>query len=205
MRENRRSVGNSGAARLRRNRILYSSRWGLLFLVLLTVPQFSACEKRLEPAKLPIEKTGEIPDQESWNTRVVFSDSGIVRAVLQAAHIRRFDARRETLLDSGIVVDFYTTGGAHSSRLTGDRGRVDDATNNLEAFDNVVFVSDSGVVVRTDYLFWNNAERKIRSDRFVTVTSPREKIQGYGFEADQSLRNYVIYRVSGEAEVRREE
>ena len=37
---------------------------------------------------------------------------------------------------------------------------------------------------------------KIISDKFVTVISPTEKIQGYGFESDQSLKNYVIYNIT---------
>ncbi|MBL0174216.1 MAG: LPS export ABC transporter periplasmic protein LptC [Ignavibacteria bacterium] len=170
---------------------------GALLLLLLC---FASCEDRVRP---PVSMTTgqQMPDQESWNSQVVFSDSGSVRAVLDAAHIRMYEERRETLLDSGLVVNFYDRDGKHSSRLTSDRGKVNDQTRDLEAFDNVVFTSDSGTVVKTDYLFWDNAKKKVRSDRFVTVTSPKERLQGYGFEADQGLKNYVVYRVSGEAQV----
>jgi hypothetical protein len=43
---------------------------------------------------------------------------------------------------------------------------------------------------------WRNKDRKIVSDKFVTILSPKEKIQGYGFESDQSLRNYIIYNIT---------
>ena len=66
----------------------------------------------------------------------------------------------------------------------------------------MVFTSDSGTVVRTDYLFWDQTRKKVRSDRFVTVTNPKERLQGYGFEADQGLKNYVIYHISGQATVK---
>ncbi len=156
-------------------------------------------ERKLTPPRGGIDGTG-LPDQESWDSHITFSDSGLVKAVVQAGHIRMYDERRETLLDSGIVVDFFGKDGQHSSRLTANRGRVDDATKDLEAFDNVVFVSDSGTVVTTEYLYWENTRRKVRSDRFVHVKAPKEELQGYGFEADQNLKNYVIYRVSGQAE-----
>jgi len=32
----------------------------------------------------------------------------------------------------------------------------------------------------------------------VRITSPDEKLQGYGFESDLNLTNYKIYKVSGE-------
>ena len=86
--------------------------------------------------------------------------------------------------------------------LTAKRGHVDDQTRNLEAFDNVVFRSDSGTVVETEYIFWDNAQRKVRGNRFVTITSATERLQGYGFEADQDLRNYTVFgTVSGRAEI----
>ena len=168
-----------------------------LFLSIL----FVACGEKTKPAVSALTPD-QLPTQESWNSSVTFSDSGRVRAVLRAGHIRRFDETMETLLDSNLVVDFFDRSGKHTSVLTAKRGHVDDETRNLEAFDNVVFRSDSGTVVETEYIFWDNALRKVRGDRFVTITSATERLQGYGFEADQDLRNYTVFgTVSGRAEI----
>ncbi len=43
---------------------------------------------------------------------------------------------------------------------------------------------------------WRNSDKKIVSDKFVTITSPKEKIEGYGFESDQHLQNYVVYNIT---------
>lgn len=170
--------------------------------VLLLLAGLAACsEEKIKPPVTDFPGGGTLPDQESWNSTVTFSDSGLVRALLQATHISMYEDRRQTLLDSGLTVDFYSGEGKHTSRLTARRGRVNDATRDLEAFEHVVFVSDSGTIVETEYLFWDNAQRKVRSDKFVTVTSPKERLQGYGFEADQGLKNYQIFRVSGQAEL----
>jgi len=45
-------------------------------------------------------------------------------------------------------------------------------------------------------LKWRDKDRKIVSDKFVTIDSPDEHIEGYGFESDQHLRNYVIYNIT---------
>ncbi|MCB2206398.1 LPS export ABC transporter periplasmic protein LptC [bacterium] len=173
---------------------------GIILLLSLTILLLSACGGKVKP---PVAKSvpEELPDQESWNSTVTFSDSGQVRAILQAGHIRMYKSRNETLLDSGVVVDFYGRDGEHTSQLTSKRGRVDDTHKDLEAFDDVVFRSDSGTVVETEYIYWENMNRKVRGDRFVTITSPAEKLQGYGFEADQDLKNYTVFgKVTGEAE-----
>jgi hypothetical protein len=43
---------------------------------------------------------------------------------------------------------------------------------------------------------WKNKERKIVTNKFVTIISPKEKMQGYGLESDQGLRNYTIYNIT---------
>ena len=103
------------------------------------------------------------------------------------------------MIDSGVHLDFFDEKGNHSSVLTSRSGKVDQATNNLEAIGNVVVVSDSGVVVETERLFWDNARQLIHSEDFVKITSPKERLQGHGFESDQSLRNYKVFRVTGTA------
>ena len=82
--------------------------------------------------------------------------------------------------------------------LTAQSATVDDITKNMTARGNCVVVSDSGTTLTTEVLQWDNRRRKIHSDQFVRIVSPKEILQGYGFEADQNLNDYVIYRISGQ-------
>lgn len=151
-----------------------------------------------DKVKPPIDRSfldKDIPAQESWNSVVTFSDSGKIRAVLYAGHIRIYPEKNETLLDSSVKIDFYDINEVKTTTLTSKRGRVDDITNDLFAIDSVVVVSDS-VMITTEEMMWRNKDRKIVSDKFVTILSPKEKIQGYGFESDQNLKNYVIYNIT---------
>jgi len=168
----------------------------LIVLILSLLMVLTNCStKRVKPsidANLRIE---ELPSQESWNSVVTFSDSGKTKAVLWAGHFQKYDDKRETLLDQNIKVDFYNPQELHTTTLTSKKGRVDETTNNLYAIDSVVVFSDS-ITIKTDEMMWRNKDKKIVSDKFVTVISPQEKIEGYGFESDQSLTNYVIYNIT---------
>lgn len=170
-----------------------------LMIILISFIFISCSDQSVKPKVISI-KTRELPDQESFNSKVVFSDSGVVKAILRAGHIAVYSSQYETLLDGGIQVDFYDIEGNHTSILTADRGRVDDITQDLYAYGNVVARSDSGVVLKTEELKWINSRRKIFTDKFVEITSPTEVIRGYGLESDQSLKDYVIFRVSGRIE-----
>jgi LPS export ABC transporter protein LptC len=165
-------------------------RYILSLMVLLSL--FGCQEPRVKPSVLSNAQLEKLPNQESWNSRVTFTDSGKTKAILMAGHIRVFYDTQETLLDTSVKVDFYDENQIKTSTLTSKRGRVDDATENLWARDSVMVVNDSGVTITTSELMWRNKDRKIISDKFVTITSPVEKIQGYGLESDQSLRNYII-------------
>ncbi len=138
----------------------------------------------------------ELPTQESWNSTVFFTDSGKTRAILYTGHLLVFNSRKETILQEGVKVEFFNSLEMKTTTLTSKRGKVDEKTNDLYAIDSVVAVNDSGIVVKTNELKWRNKDKKIVSDKFVTIDSPDEHIEGYGFESDQHLRNYVIYNIT---------
>ena len=169
-----------------------------LVLIALVSALCAGCGEKVKPVVVPISDR-EIPAQESWRSTVTFSDSARVKAVLWAGYIAVYDSPRRTLLSDSIHVDFFNDAGEHSSTLTARRGKVDDVTRNLEAYENVVVKSDSGTTLTSDRLFWNNAEQKIHTDAFVDIVSPTEHISGQGMVSDQSLKNYRIFKVTGRA------
>ena len=167
------------------------------FLPFLLLLLLFGCEDKLKPTVVAV--SGRLPDQESWNSTVVFSDSGETRGILWAGHLLVFNNENKTYLGDSIRVDFYNDQGQHTSYLTADSGIVDNNTNDLEAIGNVYVHSDSGTSLWTQKLFWNDQTQKVTSDVFVKIVSPKETIEGIGFESDRDLTNYRIFNVSGEA------
>lgn len=167
----------------------------IVFIFLSFLLLLSCSSKRVKPLIDKSIKTEQLPSQESWNSTITFSDSGKIKAILWAGHLTKFDEKRETLMDDNIKVDFFDQQQVKTTTLTAKKGRVDEITNNLFAIDSVVVFNDS-VTIKTQEMMWRNKDRKIISDKFVTVLSPKEKIEGYGFESDQSLKNYVIYNIT---------
>ncbi len=168
----------------------------IILLAFISLILISCSDQKVKPSVNPSLNVEELPAQESWNATVFFSDSGKTTAILKAGHLQMFANSKETLMDKGIKVDFFNEDEIKTTTLTALRGRVDDATRDLYAMDSVKVVSDSGTTITTDELKWRNSDKKIVSDKFVTIISPKEKIQGYGFESDQHLQNYVIYNIT---------
>jgi len=169
-------------------------KYFLLIISVLVLFQYCST-KRVKPSVDSSLKIEELPSQESWNSVITFTDSGKTKAILWAGHLRKYNEKRETLLDENIKVDFYDQKEIQTSTLTSKNGRVDESTNNLFAKDSVVVKNDS-VTINTDEMMWRNKDRKIVSDKYVKVISPNEIIEGYGFESDQGLSNYIIYNIT---------
>ena len=171
---------------------------GVLTGVLLSLALL-ACEEKIKPSVLPTVDSKSMPQQESWNSTITISDSGKVRSVIVAGYVRVFESSRQTLMSEGVKAHFFDRLGKETSVLTSEEGTVDEGTNNLAAYKNVVVVSDNQTRLMTEKLYWDNQKQLVHTPEFVRIVSPKEKLQGHGFESDQSLRNYRIFRVTGEA------
>ena len=157
-----------------------------------------SCEEKIKPP-VSFGLGRDVPSQESWNAQIIFTDSGRVNGILRAGHIAMYADRKFTMLDSNIIVDFFDEHQQHTSVLTAKHAKVNDVTNDFEAHENVVVISDSGSTLKTEDLYWTNATRKIHTPAYVEITSPKEQLQGHGFESDQDLKHYTIFKVTGQA------
>jgi LPS export ABC transporter protein LptC len=159
----------------------------------------TGCEEKIKPSVLSSVDSKTIPQQESWDSDIVVSDSGHVRAIIHAGYIRVFETNRQTEMNDGVRVRFFDRDGKMTTILTSKEGTVDEGTNNLQARKDVYVVSatDSSRMW-TEILNWDNARQQIYTDEFVRIASPREELQGKGFESDQSLKNYRVFQVTGQ-------
>ena len=161
---------------------------------------FSGCEEKIRPSVLSSVDSRTLPQQESWNSTIVVSDSGRITAIILAGYIRVFESDRKTYMSQGVRVRFFNLQGIQTSVLTSEEGNVDETTNNLEARKNVIVVSSDSSRMTTDKLFWDNQRQLIYTPAYVQITTEKDKLQGHGFESDQNLKNYRIFRVTGQSQ-----
>jgi len=138
--------------------------------------------------------------QESWVVKVVFTESGIHQGVLQAAHEAEYRTKMgsEHHLDGGIKVTLFDVNGNSTTTITAQKAVIQD-NQDVEVMGSVIMTSNDGTVITTEYVKRSAKDKMIRSDRAVTVTMQEKIIRGEGFESDQALKKYRIFRGSGEA------
>lgn len=172
----------------------------LRLLVVLGLFSVVACTQREQPQRPHPDPATRPPAHVSYNVKVVFTDSTRTKAVLQAREARVLDDRQETIMRDTVIVDFFSmSSGLRVARLTADSAVVDDRTKDMVAYGNVRVWSDSSrTSLTTSVLHWSNQRQRISSTEYVKIIAPSETIEGVGFESDQYLTSYRIYRVRGE-------
>ena len=166
----------------------------VIFLVFPLLVCFS-CRKNDESFR----RQGEIeilPDQELWNARIVFTKNEQITSILDAQHIIIYERTGLTVADSSFVLDIFNAKGEHTSKLTADSGVVA-GEDSLEAYRNVVAVSDSGVTMSSERLFWNRALQTVRTDTFVVLTTETDTLYGDSLISDESLQNWQVFNPRG--------
>lgn len=177
-----------------------------LFVLVATLPAAVAggCGKENEPAINQAKIARDAPDEESWSATIIFADSSWTKARLQVGHARKYYARGETLLDSGVYVEFYASDGTRNATLVADSARVDDRTSDMVAYGAVHVESTGGArIIDTDRLNYDHEGERVHSDARVTIVDnvKGQTLRGVGFTSNLSLTRYEIYRITGTVQV----
>jgi LPS export ABC transporter protein LptC len=168
--------------------------------VLLACCVLAGCQREVEQPQNLVNIPPGAPDDESWNTTILLTDSVTTKAKVKVGHARRYIAKMETLLDSGVYVEFYAPDGSLSATLIADSARIDDRTKDMSAFGAVHVNSDRNkTTVDTDLLNWSNSRRRLFSDAHVKVVDRvrGRMLEGTGYESDEALQHYNIHSASG--------
>ena len=178
------------------------------------------CERRAETPTMEDVRAEGAPDQESWGvhfyvTQVpIGAEESRIRVEMIADYMAQFENEDSTYqllrghpdsLNRRVTAYLYDLEGDSSATLTADRVLYFDREKRFEAEGRVVVVTSEDKRLESERLVWLEDERKVRTESFVSIVSPKEQVQGYGLVADEDLKNYQIGRFSAQVTVDEEE
>lgn len=164
-------------------------------IAVLVILLICACSReKSETPALPVV----VPDQVIENSSITFSEEGIRSATILAQYVEVYE-KLDLKKAKQIQVDFYDADGNRTSVLVADSGLIQERKQKVQALGNVVVTTEEGIKLETESLRWDPQSAKIITDDFVTITKDEDVITGYGLEADQELKHFVIKKeVKGE-------
>jgi LPS export ABC transporter protein LptC len=141
----------------------------------------------------------KLPDESSKNVKIIYSDSGIIRAVLYAPKIDVYHQQDTPFaeLPLGMDLRFYEDSLREDSRITSNYAIRYLNTGLIIAKENVEVINTNKEKLNTEYLVWDEEKQLIYTHEFVTITTEDEMILGTGMEADQEFTKYTIKNIKG--------
>ena len=166
-----------------------------LFLILIIL----ACSCNISDHKEPLEYKGPLSEVE--NVELYYSENDKVKIKMLADLLYEFE-NGDREFPKGVYMEFYNEFGQLESTLRANhayffkkedqwRGRGKVEVKNIEKNEQL----------NTEELFWKPKDKKIFTDKFVTILRQKDVIYGEGLEADQDLSNYFIKKPAAEFEV----
>ena len=136
-------------------------------------------------------------DNEIYNPQIsIYQNERVVISATSAQLLK--NEQEDALLAGTVKSKFFNEDGNHISTLYSDSATIENVTNNLKAFGNVKVISDSGFVLLSDRILWNNQYKLVTSEDSVMFTTPNEDtLYGIGFESDIDLTHSKVYKPFG--------
>ncbi|MGB1316703.1 MAG: LPS export ABC transporter periplasmic protein LptC [Flavobacteriales bacterium] len=169
-------------------------RFACLFLFALVL---AGCVNDLEEVKA-ITSNEILPVEVADDIKIIYSDSAILKVILEAQHLERFVGENPYLeMTNGVHVRFYNSLGTVESELSSNYAVSYENTDIMEAKENVVVVNQKGETLNTEHLIWEEKTERIHTEEFVKITTEDEVIFGHGFESNQDFTKYRIKKIKG--------
>jgi LPS export ABC transporter protein LptC len=147
------------------------------------------------------------PSQSTWNARFSTRENGRRRATIRAEKMEQYQTSDSTysvwrtLSDTARVWSYVFEEGDSSATIIADSVAYFSDEGRFEAYGDVVVRTVDGRRLESEHLTWHQFDRKIRTRRFVEITTPTEIVRGNGLVADEDLETYQIGEFTAQVEV----
>lgn len=139
-----------------------------------------------------------LPIESADNIRIIYSDSALLKVILEANHLERFMGENPYLeMTNGVHVRFFNNLGEVESELRSNYAISYQNKDVMEAKENVVVVNKKGETLNTEHLVWDKKTEQIHTEEFVKITTEDEVIFGHGLESNQDFTKYRIKKIKG--------
>jgi LPS export ABC transporter protein LptC len=141
------------------------------------------------------------PVREAENVEHYYAENGIIKVRMVAEQL--FELQNgDRQFPKGIYLEFYDEAGKIESTLRANQAFFMKEDELWRGVGNVeVINTKKQEQLNTEELYWKPKEKRIYTDKFVTIRMQSDVIYGEGLEAAQDMSSYRILKPSGTLEV----
>ena len=152
--------------------------------------------------KEPVEYNGPISEAE--NVEMFYTEVDVIKVKMITPLMHEFK-NQDRECPQGIYMEFYDETGRLESTLKANHAYYFKEQNQWRGRGNVIVKNiQKNEQLNTEELFWKQSDKKIFTDKFVTIRQQDDIIYGEGLEANEDMSDYTINKISGEFGVKEE-
>ena len=159
----------------------------------------ASCQQEARPTISISADPETFPTMKTLNVSTVISDSGYTRYRITSPVWLMFEEAKEPHWNfpEGLFVIKYDNKMKEDGTFTADTA-IYWSLQKIWRFDrNVRMRNVNGDRFLTQQLYWDQNRRIIYSDSFIHIERADRTIEGYGFESNESMTDYLIRKPSG--------
>ena len=178
----------------------FQNRWLIIAVIVLCFLS-EACSKRKTVLDSVVLDAEILPLMHTEENSSLISDSGLTRYRLVAKvwdiHDNSHQDRSYWYFPEGFYVEQFDSIFNVEGSIKSDTAYYFDKKSLWRLVGNVEALNLQKVKIETQELFWNEKLKKIYSDQAVTIEESDRIIMGEGFESNQEMTDYNIFKIKG--------
>ncbi len=157
---------------------------------------FISCRDRNENLVSFVYDPEVVPTMITDTVTTLISDSGITRYKLVADVWMIFDKAKEPYwyFPEGIYLERFTPDFSIEATVVADTAWYYSEKDLWKLKKNVHVENMQGEEFDSEELFWDQKNERVYSDKYIEIKRGVTEIKGYGFESNQSMTDYRIFR-----------
>lgn len=159
----------------------------------------SACSGQDKQFAEAITERDSLPVLETRGVSTLISDSGVVRYRITAPLWQVFDRKNPShwAFEEGVYLETFDESFQTQASIQADTAYYFDGQRLWELDGNVEIKNLKGEQFNTQQMFWNQNTQQVYSDKFIRIRQTDRIITGHGFESNQQMTVYRIFRPEG--------
>jgi len=180
----------------KQHNILLAGRITTTFFVVVMLLLFLSCKDKNDNLVSFTYDPEAVPTMVTDTVTTLISDSGITRYKLVADVWKVFDKAKEPywFFPEGIYLERFTPDFSIESTVIADTAWYYTNQDLWKLKDNVHVENIKGELFDSEELFWDQKNERVYSDKYIEIKRGVTEIKGYGFESNQAMTEYRIFR-----------
>lgn len=167
----------------------------IVFIAIVMLFLYTACSNTEDLIDINYDPE-TTPSMNTDSVTMLVSDSGITRYKIVTDNWQIFDKAAEPYwyFPEGIYIEQFDSIFQVEAKILADTAWRYTEKNLWRVKGNVDIRNRKGEMFLSDELFWNQQSHKIYSDKYIEIIRGETELKGYGFESNQEMTEYRIFR-----------